>query len=72
MSKAEARRDFYAILDGEKIRLFPKKNNQSHKKPFIAVHNSGYFYTEGARQSEGADYHLGDIDIYIDHFEVLP
>ena len=72
MSKAEARRDFEAILDGQKIRLFPKSNNPLHKKPFIAIHQYGYFYCEGTRPTEGADYYFGDVAMYNDHFEVLP
>ena len=69
---SEPRRDFENIKDGQKIRLFPNNNNPLHKRPVIAIYQSGYFYCEGSRQTEGADYYFGDVAMYNDHFEALP
>lgn len=68
---SEPRYDFENIKDGQKIRLFPNSNNPLHKRPFVATHHAGYFYCEGTRPTEGADYYFGDVATYNDHFEVL-
>ena len=69
---SEARHDFENIKDGRKVRLFPKSNNLLHRRPVIATHYAGYFYCDGSRATEGADYYFGDVATHNDHFEVLP
>jgi hypothetical protein len=65
------RTDFDTLEDGSRIRLFPSAGNPLHKKPVIATYQSGYFYCESSDPMEGPDYHLGDVLLYNDGFEVV-
>ena len=65
------REDFQNIEDGERVKLFPRKDNPLHKRPVEAVYSGGYFYCDGSPAHEGADYYLGDVLTFNQGFEVV-
>lgn len=55
------REDFENLANGDRITIYPARDNPLHKKPVKATFSSGYFYCDDTPPTEGPDYYAGDI-----------
>lgn len=62
------RQDFDALMDGDRVILFPNATNPLHKKPVRASYQSGFFYCDGTDPIDGPDYYLRDVLAHNDGF----
>jgi hypothetical protein len=53
---------FKKFKDGQKLKLYPSKDNPLHKKPVICTYINSYYYCEGTTD-DMPDYHFDDVAV---------
>lgn len=62
--------DLSVLQNGDAVILYPNENNMLHRRPYLAIFSSGYFFVEGSNPKEGPDYAFNDVLEYNIGFEV--
>ena len=63
--------DFEQIESGDRVILYPAKNNPLHNKPVKALFLDGYYYCDGSDPDFCPDYHFRDVWVFCNGYDKL-